>query len=188
MSIKMKNHLYFLRHGKTIYNEKHLITGQADISILNTEEKMNINLSQPLNNMIILSSPLKRCQETVKSFQQNIDYNLPIKYCDELLERNMGIFEEMERKLASEEYPIYFTDGKFKYYMTPPNGESFYKVCVRAELFIQKTLNELLESHDVLICSHNQIMKIIYFKIMNIPFNDNWYEYSFINNIIYKIF
>lgn len=184
----MKNHLYFLRHGKTIYNEKHLITGQADVSILKIKEKVNINLSQPLNNMIILSSPLKRCQETIESFQENIDYNLPIKYCDELLERNMGIFEEMERKLASEKYPLYFTEGKFKYYMTPPDGESFYKACARAEFFIQNILDETLNSHDVLICSHNQIMKILYFKILNIPFSDNWYEFSFINNVIYKIF
>lgn len=110
-----------------------------------------------------------------------------ILFYEELIERNMGIFEGMKKRAASDEFSEYFFKEKFIYNKTPPGGESFVQICNRVDWFIENILLSQLMSHDVLICSHNHIMKMLYFKMFNVSIEENWYTTKFTNGAIYRL-
>ena len=182
----MENNLYFLRHCKTINNIEKRITGQQNISILRGGEIETNQISQ-CSNMTILSSPLIRCRETVDLFVNNLGGVSEINFCEELIERNMGIFEGMLRENAAQEFPQYFIQNSFIYTMTPPSGESYAHIYHRANNFVKELLQHKLEKSNVLICSHNHILKIIYCIILQIPIEEYWYTISFGEGKVNKI-
>lgn len=184
----MVNHLYFLRHCKTENGNQKVITGQSDIAILRSEKQIDLYQFSKTQDLIILSSPLRRCRETIEVFVNTTLCNPPIYFCSELMERNMGEFQGRRRCEAINNFPTFFKDGKLIYEMTPPGGESWSHILERVDSFITDVLWEQLYSHDVLLCSHNHIMKILYFRIMDIPIEENWYNTKFTEGKIYKIF
>lgn len=188
MERKIKNHLYFLRHCKTEYGNQNIITGQSNVDILCSEKQIDLTQYCKSNNLIIFSSPLKRCRETIEIFKNTVKYDSKTVFCDELIERNMGVFEGVKRKEALKIYPDFFKDGKLIYEKTPPDGESLSHIFRRVDLFINDILYEEIYDHDVLICSHNHIMKMLYFKIIGIPMEENWYNTKFTEGTVYKLF
>lgn len=186
MTITLMNNLYFLRHCRTENNIERVITGQMDIPILGNEE-VEVNQYENQKSLLLLCSPLMRCKETANIFIQTTKIVPEIKFCDGLLERGMGDLEGLERRKAVSKYPDYFVNDKFIYSMTPPNGESYLHFSERADEFINNTLVESMKIGNVILCSHNQILKMIYFKIKGIPIEEFWYKTGFINGKIYKI-
>lgn len=185
MLMTSKNNLYFLRHCRTTNNIKHIITGQSDVPIIK-DEIIEVNQFVLQNNVLLLCSPLLRCKQTADIFCKSINFSPQIITYPELRERNLGELEGLERKKAVEKYPEYFVNSKFIYNMTPPNGESYLQICERADKLIN-IIEGKLKANNVVLCSHNHILKIIYFKIMDIPIRDNWYRTKFENGKVYKI-
>lgn len=180
-----KTHLYFLRHCITENNNLNIITGSLDIPICSNAH-IDYTEIKSFDNLMIISSPLIRCRETVYLLKSNAKIKNSVVYCDKLVERSMGVFEGLDRKKAVYDYPCFFDENKFIYFLTPPRGESFYDISNRADIFINY-LNKLLEKNDVLICSHNQIMKILYIKLKKIDLQKNWNKVNFINGKVYTI-
>lgn len=185
--ITKTNALFFLRHCKTVNNVKDIITGCKEVAVLSDQKVYKDNLTFQ-KKMTILCSPLSRCKETVELLTPNLNFVPNIVICDELTERSMGELEGMERCVAVDKYPELFYDKKFIYDMTPPNGENYLQICKRVDWFINNVLREYLQKGDVMLCSHNHILKIIYFKMTNISIEENWYTTKFANGKIYKIF
>ena len=108
-------------------------------------------------------------------------------YLDQLLERSMGKFEGKRRDEVAEEFPEYFINDKFIYNLTPPQGESYKEIFMRADAFVENFILKEIESKNVLICSHNQFLKMIYFSLLDVPIGENWYEKNFQNGKVYRI-
>ena len=181
-----KNHLYFLRHCTTENNEQGLISGRLDNHIKSMESVDYTELKYT-DDMVILSSPSMRCRETANKLCSSLSVIVPIMYLDQLLERSMGSFEGKKRDEVAEEFPEYFINNKFIYYLTPPQGESYKEMCIRAEEFLDEILTKKIESNNVLICSHNQLLKILYFRLLDVSVEEYWYKYNFQNGKVYKI-
>ena len=181
-----KNHLYFLRHCITESNEQGLISGRTDDHIKSMGIIDYIELDY-VEDMIIFSSSSVRCKETINKLCSNLKKVIPIVYSDQLLERSMGKFEGRRREAVVKKFPEYFVNNKFIYSLTPPQGESYKEICKRADEFLSKILIKEIEDKNVLICSHNQFLKILYFRLLDAPIEENWYECSFQNGKVYKI-
>lgn len=186
MIYKNDNHVYFLRHCKTIYNIQNIITGQLDIPILNNQkvETSQIGFNE---NLQILCSPLVRCKETADIFIKEINNYLNVQVLNELSERNMGDLEGVSRDNALLKFQEYFCDGKFIFYLTPPDGESYKHICERAKFVSDKILFENIYIGDVVICSHNHFLKILYCYLRKISIEENWHKLNFQNGKLYKV-
>lgn len=105
---------------------------------------------------------------------------------DELLERDMGVLEGVKRADAKTQYPYLFCGGKLDVAADIPNGESIREVQNRLEViidFIKKN-----QDKNILICSHNQTMKILYFSLNDISItNDAWQCLNFPNGVLINI-
>lgn len=174
--------IILLRHQKTINNYSGFISGQSDSPIL--EKSLHVKNSDIAKHMdVIYSSPAQRCLDTLQHIQ-----NLPIipTIIDKrLLERNMGDFESRPRKQLFRQYPDLFRNinGKilFRFELTPPHGESFSDFSKRISSFCKEVIFANKE-RNILICSHNQTLKMMYFILLGIePSEENWMQTSFPN-------
>ena len=88
------NRLYIVRHGKTDWNALSKIQGQSNIELneigIKQAEEVRYKIEQK-NIDLIICSPLDRTKQTAEIINKNL--KLPIKYNDNLKERNFGIFE-----------------------------------------------------------------------------------------------
>lgn len=173
--------IYFLRHKKTINNQFGLISGQADSPILN--ENSHIWNGEMVKNIdFIYSSPSKRCLDTLREIRGLTEK--PIIDM-RLLERNMGDFENCSREELYRQYPDFFgnDNGKiqFRLELTPPNGETISNFSARITSFCEEIIIPNMQ-YNILICSHNQVMKMIYFLLEGIyPSQEEWTKISFPN-------
>lgn len=173
--------IYFLRHIKTDNNLNKIITGRAEANVLPCQK-----IEFPNNSIIyfdsILCSESRRCRETIKLIPEITSSN--IEYYDELLERDVGILEGIRRDDAILRYPKLFKDKKLCVKADIPNGESIDDVIARLERFIP-FLKENQCEKNILICSHNQTLKIFFKMLKNAPITDEyWQTYNFENGKI----
>lgn len=169
-----------MRHLKTDYNGENIISGQKDSDILPGQQLMNL----PPSNFrfdSVLCSPLKRCRATIALIPDS--YISSVSYMSELLERNMGVLEGVNKIKARELYPSFFCGNKVDISANIPNGESVCDVQQR----LKKILDYIRANHEknILICSHNQTLKILYFAINGISItNDAWQCLNFPNGVL----
>lgn len=155
----MSRHYFFLRHLKTSNNTLELINGRSlNQSIEN--EKYIIN-SQYIDS--IYCSDALRCRQTIDCYLKN-HKAVPIQYSELLYERDMGIWEGKLKSSIINNNPELFVNGKFKLFLTPPSGESYIDFKNRATEFL-KSINK--ENGNILICSHNQFLKMLLFVLNN---------------------
>lgn len=182
-------HLYFLRHCKTEANTQNKISGKTDWKLCDDPIVEGVELIKD-KRLVIFSSDLNRCKETLEILGKKLDNCPEIYYTDMLRERDMGIFEGKERKILQLEYPEYFMNQRFCYYETPPEGESYKEILERTKKFIQSEVLRTLDSRekkDILICAHNQILKLLYCEIKKVPIEDNWSKLDFQNGMVTEI-
>lgn len=154
--------IYFLRHQKTFNNKFEVISGQTDSPILLEDIYVEKDfITKGIE--IIYTSPSKRCLDTLK-YIPNLTVTPRID--TRLLERNMGDFENGSRKELYEKYPEYFRiiNNKilFRFQCTPPNGELFSEFKERVDSFCREMIFPD-KRQNIMICSHNQTLKMIYF-------------------------
>ena len=167
-------HLYFLRHFQTASNKSGLLHGRSlDIPI---ESGHPILCDHPID--AIYCSNALRCRQTLKYFTES-HKNIPICYTDLLLERSLGSLESQPRDEAVNAYPELFHGRKLQLTCTPPQGESFEQFKNRAHQFIN-TYVKNNEHKNILICSHNQFLKMLYFILMDLDLSqENWESINF---------
>ena len=102
---------------------------------IKSKEIIDFTELNSINDMKIFSSSSIRCRETVYNLFTNLHVEIPTVYLDQLLERSMGRFEGKKRDELVTEFPEYFIEDKFIFYLTPPQGESYGEICKRADMF-----------------------------------------------------
>lgn len=176
--------IFFLRHQATYNNKFGFISGQADSPIL--RESVYIENNNVLKIIdAVYSSPSQRCLDTLQLIPQ-LDLSPTIDV--RLLERKMGVFENCERKNLYRKFPSFFRNinGQvyFKFELTPPKGESYSEFAQRISSFCSEVISQNL-NRNILICSHNQAMKMMYCVLKGIkPSDEIWNKINFPNGKI----
>lgn len=180
-----KKHLFLMRHCKSLYNEQNKISGQTDCKIIN----YNIDYSALKKvvfskNVLIICSPLSRCLDTINYLQETIHTSWPVKLENQILERGMGEWEGKDKDKIVKCFPEYFINSKFISTQTPIGGEKYEEFVKRVFLFTQN-LEEVLVDNHVIICSHNQTLRMIKAMLNKIDYDlVPGYE----NGVIVKLF
>ena len=152
--------IFISRHGESLYNLKNRIGGDSSI----TQNGMNyarklynyISLNYKKNEIIIITSNLKRTKETASLFIEN---GFNVKHLDIINEINGGICENMTYDEVKEKYPnLYAERKKNKFYYKYPEGESYLDLIIRLKEFILE-LNRM--DKTILIISHNAVIRVL---------------------------
>lgn len=173
--------IVFLRHFYTENNLKGIVTGQLESNIIDSTIK-NIDCFYRVD--LIISSPSERCKKTLENLLSSNRKNILLKYDSRLLERDLGIFEGKAKIDLLNNYPEFFfkTENEilFNPLLTPPDGEAFSDFSERIYNFYLNYLKD--NTQTILICSHNQTLKRLFFYIKNECFLlERWIDLKFGN-------
>lgn len=176
--------IYFCRHIKTINNQNGIISGRSETDTLPNQKLI---IPQDCTKFdIIFCSTSNRCRETILLMPKNIK-QVNVVYTESLLERDLGILEKLSKKYAIKAYPKLFQNGKLDIEAVIENGEKITDVIKRVTPII-KYAKIISENNNVLICSHNQTLKIMFAILKDIPLtNDYWQSLNFCNGMITRI-
>lgn len=176
--------IYFLRHVKTIYNQNNIISGCMEAEILPNQF---LTYTSPLPSRFdyVLSSPSKRCYYTLELLPGNRINT--IECFNNLLERNVGILEGLQKNDAISQFPYFFHNGKIDINANIPDGESINDVKQRLKSVVSR-LNSINIGENVLVCSHNQTLKVLYAMLKNIDLNNEyWQRFNLENGALVNI-
>ena len=176
----MRN-ILFVRHLKTQSNVIKRYAGQQNIEVGEFPEKMEY-IEKIQNNPVVLISPMKRCLQTLLHIESLSGYKfIDIFELEDLKERHLGIWENRLKSDVAREFSEFFINGVFDLKKTPPEGESFSGITKRAKNVIE-AINKINEERQILICSHNQLLKVLVSQLYQFDFTQN---FDFINGKIY---
>lgn len=163
--------IYILRHAVSENNLLKKISGRYEVDIISGQSIEGKYKDAFFDKAYCSES--KRCIDTIKLMREN-----SIKeaiYTPILLERNMGLLENMGKKEAISNYPEYFVDGRIAVSAEIPDGETIYDVRQRVNELVKDIISESKDK-NILICSHNQTLKVIYALIKNIEITDEYWR------------
>lgn len=149
-------HLYFTRHGQTVWNVENKICGATDIPLTEYGHRQAIDcgneiLTHHFEIDEILYSPLIRARETARHIS-NIS-GIPMREEPRLIEQNFGKYESTPRD--GKEFAIAKTHFLDHY----GNGESMMEVSQR----IYNLLDEITRQDKVyLLVAHNGIARHVH--------------------------
>ncbi|GHU08483.1 hypothetical protein FACS189431_4820 [Alphaproteobacteria bacterium] len=186
VSESSKTSIYFVRHGQTDWNKQGRAMGRTDQPLNDEGRKQAEQAREKLKGKkidLILSSPLKRAKETAEII--NKDFNVPIIFRDELVERNFG---EREGKISTPE--DYEDNWDYEKSLTD-TGESVKEIFERVHSLIDE-IKEKYAGKNILVASHGGVARAFRFYFEKMPEdgklakyttpNSEIIEYSFENN------
>ena len=157
-------HIYFIRHGQTIWNTEHKIAGATDIPLteLGHEQAKKAGrqlLAEGIRADLILYSPLQRAADTARHIAELT--GIPCRPEPRLREQNFGKWE------GTPTHGEGFIQDKQRFACHYDGGESMLQVGQR----IYNLLDELKEVSDrqtVILVAHNGISRVVksYFEDM----------------------
>ncbi len=181
--MKLYSNIFFLRHLKTLNNDLCIISGQSDSEIID----IDCTLIDMRKFDKIYCSPSLRCVRTIELLGNQSNLVSGIVYDKRLLERNMGVLEGMLKEEGRNKYSGLFKERMFNVFKTPPQGESYECFKERVKDFYNDYLC-IKESNNILICSHNQTLKLLRLLILDKDITyQSWAEYSFKNGELTEI-
>jgi len=144
-----------MRHTQSIGNEKKMLDSRLDYG-LSEKGKMQANdLASALEKYkfdVIIVSPLKRTQETIKPFLQK--HHLKVIVSDLALERDGGVFTGKNQDAIKE---FCEKNSLERVSFRPERGESILDVFERAKKFV-KYLKENYKDENILIVGHKNFL------------------------------
>ncbi len=148
--------LLIVRHGKTNWNSEKRATGLTDIE-LNEEgieqAKILRDKLKDINIDVIISSPLKRAIKTAEIINEM--HNLNILIDEDLIERNLGVYEGQPSELEVFNELRYYTKN-----VPIENGEDCKTFTKRVFDCLDKIINKYKDNtKTVLIVSHGFFLR-----------------------------
>lgn len=157
-------HLYFVRHGQSIWNVENKICGATDIELtpLGHEQAIETGkkfIEQGLHADEILYSPLVRAAETARHISEIT--GIPMKAEERLREQNFGKYESTPRDGAE------FRLAKQQFVTRYEGGESMLHLAQRIYNLLDDIKAES-EKKTYILVAHNGIARVIksYFEEM----------------------
>ena len=143
---------YFIRHGETDWNKRHIIMGSIDIPLNDlgiTESQQAASILKKEKFDAIISSPRIRALKTAQVIAEQVKINRPIIINTQITEREWG---------DAEGKPIDPTKDLFNDEDTPHGAETFSAFTVRVLGAVSLIL---LEHNCPLIVSHGGVFKAL---------------------------
>jgi len=155
----MQKTVYFVRHGQTEYNRKHIIQGRGVDSDLNekgrNQAKLLYQAYSDIDFELVICSSLKRTEQTLHHF---IDSGLPKENTADLDEIGWG---EHEGKRATKKMKrdfdkmlVEWKSGNFDACLQ--GGESLNELKSRVERIIKQI--EAKDESSIIVCSHGRTL------------------------------
>ena len=149
-------HLYFVRHGQTVWNVENKICGSTESPLTELGHQQAIATAEKIRDEglhidQILSSPLSRAYDTAKHIAEN--NGIPLRAEPRLTEQNFGKYEGTARDGAE------FARAKQDFINSYGDGETMLKLCHR----IYSVLDEIIADPErvYLIAAHNGISRVV---------------------------
>lgn len=167
--MKLHNQYFGLRHGKSEANEKGIIISHPDNGILyyglveEGKEQVKKSVSHAKKqgilheNILVISSPFKRCVETAEIAQEILGVN-GLLYREELQERNFGKLEKSSNAVFNY-ISIWDKDAKNPHH-THSNVESIVALQKRMLGFIEE-LEKIYVNKTILLVSHGDPLHVV---------------------------
>lgn len=138
--------VFVVRHGQTDHNVKKIVQGHLD-SELNDVGRLQASKVGGLLSTIkvddLISSDLKRCANTMDYIKTHHP-DIPVRYTENLRERNMGPAEGMYLQDAIDKFGVNFRNL----------GETNQDLVKRVELEWKKIIKMNQNSLNIVLCSH----------------------------------
>lgn len=163
-----------MRHGRTDYNDRHLLQGQTEMPLnekgIHEAENAREELKQEGYSIDrVISSPLGRALKTaeiVSGFPKD-----KIEIDNLLIEIGFGPMEGSSTTEIGEEMQIFFKDPPR--YVPPQGAESYQSLLDRMKAFLESHVQE--KSNDtVLVLSHGTAMHAMYLVLTGRPLKQFW--------------
>ena len=156
------------RHGQTEWNVLGKVQGRADIElnekgIQQAEETGKVLKEEKID--LIICSPLKRAKQTAEIINKN--RNIPIIYDENVIERDFGEFEGLNKKEF--DFEGYWSYKQNNNYEKAENIQEFFN---RVYNFLDKIKNEYKDKR-ILIVAHGGISIPVNCYFNGIPEDDN---------------
>lgn len=181
---------YLLRHGKTKYNGNGLLLGKTDIGLMDKNDPELLKWApylkqKPIKQMI--SSGLKRTEESLLLIRQHLGRNIPYSADERLRELDFGDWElksydwlyQNEREL----FEKWLADPFFN---PPPRGETLTELKERLISFFEdwavkqdkdsddalevEGSDDVSEDDSVLIVTHGGPIQVLWSLFHHVPF------------------
>jgi len=135
--------LYYIRHGQTEQNIRHIIQGQTHGKLSKEGKKQADLLGRRLKDEkfdIIYASDLERASDTARSIH-HYQPHTPISFTSELRERNFGEYNGKPSDDAQIGWGKHTNILEHQNYLFPPGGETLPAMQKRAQKFLKKILS-----------------------------------------------
>ncbi len=153
---------YFLRHGETEYNTKHIVQGQID-SPLTAEGIENIKkLAVKFRDIkfdLAFSSDLLRAKRTAEIIA--LEHKLAVETTELIRERSFGKYEAQHNSVLDAYYKLFSElsdEEKFTY--SKDNVESNEKLMARVITFLRETAIAY-PGKTILVASHGTVLRVL---------------------------
>ncbi len=172
MGIRNQTTLYFIRHGETISNIKHIRQGVQIDDYLDTQGVLQIEkiakFIKYLGLDILFTSYLHRAEETAALINQHLKERLSILHDFRLRERDFGSLSGK----ASEEWDKILPDNRERerlqtYDYRPFGGENVEDVRQRSISAILDII-ENYDHHNIGVITHNGVIRLLLFHFPSI--------------------
>lgn len=164
-------HIYFVRHGQSIWNVENKICGATDIALTELGHEQAVEtgkkfIEQGLTADEILYSPLIRAAETARHISEMT--GIPMRMEERLREQNFGKYESTARN--GEE----FKHAKRQFACRYEGGESMLHLAQRIYNLLDDIKAESEEKTYILV-AHNGIARVIqsyFYEMTNEEYGD----------------
>jgi len=173
---------YLLRHGKTTYNEKGLLLGKTDVSLLSRKDP---NLLKWIDRLDAISwaamfhSGMKRSEETLQEICQRFDKkrkNIPFYADERLQEMNFGKWELKSYDWLYQNQREAFLNWLHNPYdHAPPQGETLAEMKKRLVSFFEEWSTKELNG-SILIVTHGGPIRLLWSIIHQTSFYEKKVE------------
>ncbi len=147
--------LYLMRHAQSIGNYKKLLDSRLNYGLSEKGKMQANNIASFLEKYqfdVIIVSPLKRTQETIKPFLQK--HHIKLVVSDLTLERDGGIFTGKNQNVIKD---FCEKNNLERVSFRPEKGEAILDVFERAKKFV-KYLKENYNNKSILIVGHKNFL------------------------------
>ena len=151
-------HMYFVRHGQTVWNVENKICGATDIELTELGHQQAIEtgnkiLEEGIQADEILYSPLVRAADTAKHISEIT--GIPARMEPRLKEQNFGKWESTARNGAE------FKKAKENFCCSYEGGETMLRLAQRVYNLLDEIRTEP-ENKTYILVAHNGISRVIH--------------------------
>lgn len=172
--------IYLLRHGETDWNKERKMQCQSDNALNEIGIKQAELVSKLLENInydLVLSSPYIRAKKTAEIANKG---RVPIIIDDRLKERNAGVLDgKFLTEIDMGEFYNYHINAEYE------EAENMQDFCKRIWEFLDE-MKEKYKDHNILLATHNIVIRAIKAYILGIPEDGNIRTYGIENGTIEK--